>query len=372
MQTVLDQPTAEADGRLRRAADEQGELALLTQFMRHDSVASLANAIAERLGADVRRRGSDRRGGPRLERRRQNAAQAEAIPVNPSRRTSPLGSGASGWPRTHSGPSLQQIVHDEHDNRLSRRIAEPVPLSGDDRGRAGGEDGDRLLRGQYRLGQLRSRTSSATIACCPTPSTPMASAIRSTTKGSSPRCSKAECPIRRASPTLCRIRAGRRSPPPSISSTAAQRSAFVGERRQRRRTSDYVEQQLESDQGDQDVGVQLALYFQRVAPTVTSEYGILADPNLLQVAATIMGLSPVGRRRPAAADALRAHAALRPAGSGQAQAADRAVHRNVRYTYGPGSGATTGLTRRFGQFELGAIGRRRGPLRASSVRTARC
>ena len=34
-------------------------------------------------------------------------------------------------------------------------------------------------------------------------------------------------------------------------------------------TSDYVEQQLESDQGDQDVGVQLALYFQRVAPTVT-------------------------------------------------------------------------------------------------------
>jgi hypothetical protein len=36
----------------------------------------------------------------------------------------------------------------------------------------------------------------------------------------------------------------------------------------------------------------LALYFQRVAPTVTSEVGILADPNLLQVAATIMGLPP--------------------------------------------------------------------------------
>ena len=57
-------------------------------------------------------------------------------------------------------------------------------------------------------------------------------------------------------------------------------------------TSDYVEQQLESDQGAQDVGVQLALYFQRVAPTVTSEYGILADPNLLEVAQTIFGLSP--------------------------------------------------------------------------------
>ena len=50
MQTVLDQPTAEADGRLRQAADEQGELVLLTQFMRHDSVASLANAIAKRTG----------------------------------------------------------------------------------------------------------------------------------------------------------------------------------------------------------------------------------------------------------------------------------------------------------------------------------
>ena len=54
MQTVLDQPTAEPDGRLRsQAADENGELALLTQFMRHDFVASLANAIAERLGGSV-------------------------------------------------------------------------------------------------------------------------------------------------------------------------------------------------------------------------------------------------------------------------------------------------------------------------------
>jgi hypothetical protein len=56
-------------------------------------------------------------------------------------------------------------------------------------------------------------------------------------------------------------------------------------------TADYVEQQLESDQGAQNVGVQLGLYFQRVAPTVTSEYGILADKNLLEVAQTIFGLS---------------------------------------------------------------------------------
>jgi hypothetical protein len=57
-------------------------------------------------------------------------------------------------------------------------------------------------------------------------------------------------------------------------------------------TNDYVEQQLESDQGQQDVGVQLALYFERVAPTVTNAYGILGDPNLLQVVQTIFGLPP--------------------------------------------------------------------------------
>ena len=54
--------------------------------------------------------------------------------------------------------------------------------------------------------------------------------------------------------------------------------------------SDYVEQQLENNEGQQDVGVQLAMYFNRVAPTVTSEYGILADKNLLNVVETIFGL----------------------------------------------------------------------------------
>ena len=55
MQTVLDQPAAEPDSRLSaQAADETRELALLRLFMRHDSVASLANAIAERLGGSVR------------------------------------------------------------------------------------------------------------------------------------------------------------------------------------------------------------------------------------------------------------------------------------------------------------------------------
>jgi hypothetical protein len=54
MQTVLNQPTAERDSRLGARADETCELALLSQFMRYDSVASLANAIAERLGGSVR------------------------------------------------------------------------------------------------------------------------------------------------------------------------------------------------------------------------------------------------------------------------------------------------------------------------------
>ena len=55
-------------------------------------------------------------------------------------------------------------------------------------------------------------------------------------------------------------------------------------------TSDYVEQQLEADQGASDPGVELALYFKRVAPTVKSTYGILADKNLLEVVQTIFNL----------------------------------------------------------------------------------
>ncbi len=57
-------------------------------------------------------------------------------------------------------------------------------------------------------------------------------------------------------------------------------------------TNDYVEQQLETNQGQQDPGVQLALYFQRVAPTVSSAYGIMGDENLLDVVQTIFGLPP--------------------------------------------------------------------------------
>ena len=109
-------------------------------------------------------------------------------------------------------------------------------------------------------------------------------------------------------------------------------------------TSDYVEQQLESDQGAQDVGVQLALYFQRVAPTVTSKYGILADSNLLQVAATIMGISPT-----AAADLQpQTLSELMPLSDLQDPAKLKQLTERFTamydYTYGPASGATTNLT----------------------------
>ena len=121
-------------------------------------------------------------------------------------------------------------------------------------------------------------------------------------------------------------------------------------------TSDYVEQQLESDQGAQDVGVQLALYFQRVAPTVTSEYGILADSNLLQVAATIMGISPT-----AAADLQpKTLSELMPLSDLQDPAKLKQLTERFTamydYTYGPASGATANLTADSGNSSSGQSG----------------
>jgi hypothetical protein len=56
-------------------------------------------------------------------------------------------------------------------------------------------------------------------------------------------------------------------------------------------TSQYVMQTLETNQGSQDPGVQLALYFQQNASKITSGYSILADSNLLTVAQTTLGIS---------------------------------------------------------------------------------
>ena len=55
-------------------------------------------------------------------------------------------------------------------------------------------------------------------------------------------------------------------------------------------TAKYVEQSLEDAQGTTNQGVQLALYFTRMASSVTSPYGLLADKNLLQVVQTAFGL----------------------------------------------------------------------------------
>jgi hypothetical protein len=56
--------------------------------------------------------------------------------------------------------------------------------------------------------------------------------------------------------------------------------------------ADYQESQLEENQGATDPGVQLALYFKRVAPTVSSGYSILGDENLLKVVQTAFNLAP--------------------------------------------------------------------------------
>lgn len=55
-------------------------------------------------------------------------------------------------------------------------------------------------------------------------------------------------------------------------------------------TAKYIEQTLEDNQGQQNQGVQLALYFTRNASSVTNNYGLLADPNMLKVVQTAFGL----------------------------------------------------------------------------------
>lgn len=51
----------------------------------------------------------------------------------------------------------------------------------------------------------------------------------------------------------------------------------------------YVQQSMEDDLGATDQGVKLALYFKRMAPTVKSAYGLLADNALWQVTKTVYG-----------------------------------------------------------------------------------
>lgn len=55
----------------------------------------------------------------------------------------------------------------------------------------------------------------------------------------------------------------------------------------------YVRQTLEEDAGRQNEGVRLGLYFQRKAAGIDSPMDILADPALLKVAQTALGISPL-------------------------------------------------------------------------------
>lgn len=52
----------------------------------------------------------------------------------------------------------------------------------------------------------------------------------------------------------------------------------------------YVRIQLETDAGQADEGVRLALYFQRKAPETTSIYGLMGDAALYKVLQTALGL----------------------------------------------------------------------------------
>jgi hypothetical protein len=53
----------------------------------------------------------------------------------------------------------------------------------------------------------------------------------------------------------------------------------------------YVMQTLETNQGDSNPGVKLALYFRDHASSITDGYSILADSNLLTVVQTTLGIS---------------------------------------------------------------------------------
>ena len=55
----------------------------------------------------------------------------------------------------------------------------------------------------------------------------------------------------------------------------------------------YAENALETDQAKQNPGVDLALYFQRKAPSITSAFGLLADKKLLKVVQTALDISPM-------------------------------------------------------------------------------
>lgn len=67
-------------------------------------------------------------------------------------------------------------------------------------------------------------------------------------------------------------------------------TATAFDRAQQGTVDRFLRIQLETDAGQNDEGLQLALYFQRKAPEVTSVYGLMGDAALYKVVRTALGL----------------------------------------------------------------------------------
>ncbi len=63
-------------------------------------------------------------------------------------------------------------------------------------------------------------------------------------------------------------------------------------------TGRYIEQAMQAEQGKQNPGVELALYFREHAPHLTSAYGVLADKKLLEVVQTALDIPAASSRQP--------------------------------------------------------------------------
>ena len=110
-------------------------------------------------------------------------------------------------------------------------------------------------------------------------------------------------------------------------------------------TANYVEQQLEADQGANDPGVQLALYFKRVAPTATNGYSILGDQNLLETVQTIFGLAPTASASQIDAEAAAVSKLVPTKDLQDPKKLESLVERftaNYDAKYGPSSGGNNG------------------------------
>ena len=226
---------------------------------------------------------------------------------------------------------------------------------------------------EANIGKVTSdrRISSATIGSCPTRSTPTDSATRSTPGRSSPRCWRAASPIRRASRTPSRMRAGKPSPRRSTFSARAWHP-YLRRARSRRRPPTMSSSSSRAIRARRMSASSLrstSSASRRPSPTNTASSPI---KNLLEVAQTIFGLSPATSATNIDTQA-KILSKLMPVSDLQdpkkLQQLTQRFTAMYDLTYGPDSGATTSLAvRRTTRVRA----RRRRPrcCRASSARTA--